>query len=261
MSKVIIITRSGEYDSQEDFSNAISSMNECATNQNLSVISFRASQLAAKEWENAGGKNNQEGAAKKLNLDYKAYEQELQKGSPEPERVMISVLEKRLMDNLSSPYARFKTDNFEVILVLPERLQVDNDEPIPEFNQFIEAVAKDCNVEGSENILYIHKAQLNGNKSDDTTIYNDDTTIYNREKNIDFLKKDDYRKLKGFENRFKFIATFRHLTRSTSYFQSQILTKKFGQIDLLDRLIEIEQQWTKDFNIKDEIIKINKQEL
>lgn len=254
MNKVIIITRSGEYDSQEDFSKAISSMNECATNQDLAVISFRASQLAAKEWENAGGKNDQEGAAKKLNLDYKSYEQELQKGSPEPERVMISVLEKRLMDNLSSPYARFKTDDFEVILVLPERLQVGNDEPIPEFSQFIEAVAKDCNVEGCENILYIHDTQLNGNTADDTT-------IYNREKNIDYLKKDDYRKLKGFENRFKFIAIFRHYPTSTSYFQSQILTKKFGRPNLLDKLIDIEQQWTKDFNIKDEIIRINKQEL
>ena len=63
--------------------------------------------------------------------------------------------------------------------------------------------------------------------------------------------------MKGIEETYSYIAVFKHLPDSTSYFHGHILSLKFGQSDLLDDLIEYEQGIEKDDDIFDIISIVN----
>lgn len=257
MSKVIIITRKGEYNSNSDFNDAISKSSPSL--ENLHVLEWLKS-LAEYKWESAlkdtathksdgTTTNNQQAAIQLLGFNPEQYLKALLENKVK-QFIIDSFLAKE-KEKMSNPYVHI---NDAVSLVLPENLQIGRDQAIPEFNLFMESVAKDCSVIGSDNILYIHDSQLYGTVIEDTTLFSKDD-----EKTIDLttIKEDSTEKenpqfpgLMKLRNTYKFIAVFRHIPDPTSYFQSQILTMKFGQPTLVDKLEEIDADSESDWEEK-----------
>jgi len=275
MSKVIIITRKGEYNSQEDFQNVLVDSRDI---EKLVIIKEWLSSWAKHRWESAlkdteikgadgEPEQDQEKAIQRLGLDSSLYLKALRQ-KEDPNKIMIESLIDSEKSKMTNPYATLNIiDNqgavlFEVILVLPENLQIGRSEAIPNFEKFIDCVKKDFSIDGNDNILYIHDRQLNGTKLKDTIIYG-----YDGKNPVDLTiitKKDGstvdnpvYPGLSNLKNKFKFIAVFQHIPDETSYFQSQILAKKFGQPSLIDKLERIEND--KNMELEDRIDAINEE--
>lgn len=257
MNKVVIITRVSEYNEDSIFGEAIKEMDQCQYKDRNQAMEHISRSLWIKKMEEV--KRDAQIAAASFGL-IQYHGEYLEKLVNESEERATEFIVGKLREKMRSPYASFKSSDFEVIMVLPENLMINNDCEIPQISEFLNCVNQDCEITGSDNVLYIHDKQLAGKETPDTT-------IFNREKNLNLLTTSSISgvsMLKNLEATYKYIALFRHSPVGTSYFHSQILTQKFGQSNLLDILFEIESEFKMDkmeeaFDISQMITKINEQ--
>ncbi len=265
MSKVIIITRDGEYNSEQNFFNAIENMEKCSYCQNAKIKDRCLDSWTLLKWNDANKKYTKDGEVdtdkvlEVFNLDKKEYYDQFAKGDDEPKNWAIEKLKNNMSADMSNPYASFPIpEKYEVILLLPEKLQIGKNEAIPDFVEFMNWVKEDCSIDGNDNILYIHDTQLYGTEIKDTTIHDKDNGVDLTDEDKSLFKKLELSKLK---DTYKFIAVFRHIPDKTSYFQSQILSLEFGQPNLIDELEKIDSSldWEERIRKTNEAVKKHKE--
>lgn len=223
--KVIIVTRAGDYDDKVE--QTISQAAVCEYNKDLSIKECLACDL----WNRACNdfKRNKFHA-----LDSILGENEdarIERGK----KIMqgnLAVL-KYIQNQMSDPYASFESvdGQFEVVLVLYRHLLIADNIKIPDIRNFMNAIVKDCNINGENNILYFHDKQILGETRDEL--------IYDKKNGIDLTNEPQYQHARfyDFKERFCYIAVFGHVARPTSIFGSQILNQKFGKAETaLDQL-------------------------
>lgn len=249
MKTVVIVTRTKEYNGYSDFQKAIEKMDECPFNLKKGLKEW----IPKPAWESKKGEKNGDIRNALVSLGLESFLDQynylaLKSG---PSSADVFIIDK-LKEKCGSPYASVNSNipDIQIILVFPENLLINTEQAIPELVEFLKKVGEDCNIDGEDNILYIHDRQIKGEEIDDAT-------VYNKEKRINLLDEFEYNSLKGIEDTYCYIAVFKHLPYSTSYFHSHILSMKFGQLDLLDHLIEFEQGIDKDDDISEIIKNIN----